>query len=337
MTVKQFFKGKAFKSIVVLLCVLLVSGVLLSIAWGFLEVTDEERFARKIGAVYGGETVTSVEQDLTGKNTSVSDANVEKMWLIKEKNDYLVQVSARGNNGDITCWVAVNMSEDLKSVKGIGKVLVYSVDDAAEYIMNIGADVYKKFETDYVDGKTFNYADKSDDEFISTGATFSLGAVCNNVNGAIEFAKSFNSGGATADPFEGLTVPSTVSKNTKRTYWSVENGVITYRVRVNKGSEYDGPSSSDFDITVAKVDGVVKITACTTNVEEMTSEGWRDKISAAAKNLTGATLAEIESYLADTTGEYLQTGATGTNDVCYKAALFALKNYDAIIAKEAAE
>ena len=85
MTVKQFFKGTAFKCIVVLMSVLLISGVLLAICWGFLEVTDDERFNRKIGAVYGGETVTAVEQDLSGKNTSVSGATIQKLWYIEEK------------------------------------------------------------------------------------------------------------------------------------------------------------------------------------------------------------------------------------------------------------
>lgn len=193
MTVKSFFKGKAFKSIIVLMCVLLVSGILLSICWGFLEVTDEERFTRKINTMYSGEMVTPSEEDLSGKNTSVSGATIQNVWYITEKSDYIVQAASRGYGGDIICWVAVTVDE-AQNVTGIRKVIKYAVKDSAELIGNIGDEVYEKFATDYVDGKIFDYGTKGESEFIETGASHTMSAICNCVNGSVEFVKTLKGG-----------------------------------------------------------------------------------------------------------------------------------------------
>ncbi len=58
MTVKQFFKSSTFKCLITLLCVLLVSGVFLTIMNSLLKVTDEERFARAINKIYGKPVTT---------------------------------------------------------------------------------------------------------------------------------------------------------------------------------------------------------------------------------------------------------------------------------------
>lgn len=53
MTVKQFLKSQAFKCIIVLLCIALVAGGLLSILNDLLSVSAEERTMRAIESVYG--------------------------------------------------------------------------------------------------------------------------------------------------------------------------------------------------------------------------------------------------------------------------------------------
>ena len=320
MTVKQFFKSNAFKCIAVLLSVLLVSGILLAIAWGFLEVTDEERFNRKIGVMYDGETVTSVEQDLSGKNVSVSGATVQKLWYIEEKQDYLVQAASRGNGGDVICWITIEM-KDGQTVGGIGKVIVYAVADAAEYIGNIGADIYQKFSEDYTDGKIFTYGDKTSNEFISTGATFSLTAVCNCVNGAVEFVKAYASGAEITDPLEGYEYTSFIDG--KKTNWTVSGEEITYTII----TEANSPATS-FTLTI-KVDGTKTITAYSIDVNGSTGS-YGSQMAQAAKDLTGKSLADVQGYL-NNAGGVLNTGATKSNERCYNAAAFALANYDTII------
>ncbi|MGN0824488.1 MAG: hypothetical protein ACI4MB_05405 [Candidatus Coproplasma sp.] len=323
MTAKQFFKGKAFKSIVVLLCVLLVSGILLSVCWGFLEVTDEERFNRKINAMYGGETVTAVEQDISQKNTSVSGAYVQNVWKIEEKKDYLVQAASRGYGGDIICWVAVSLDNDMKSVTGIRKVIKYAVKDAAELIGNIGEEVYEKFSTDYVDGKEFAYGTEGNSEYINTGASHTLSAICNCVNGSVGFVKAYASGVDINDPLEGLTHTDKIDGD--KTDWSSENGVVTYNVVTQSNGQ---AKAFTLTIKVAKENDVAVITEYTI-VTNGSTNGYDEEMAEQANDLTGKKLADVEGYLADTAvGGALMTGATKSNTLCYKAAAFALANYD---------
>ena len=58
MTAKQFFKSTTFKCLITLLCVLLVSGIFLTVMNSLLKVTDEERFARAINKIYGKSVTT---------------------------------------------------------------------------------------------------------------------------------------------------------------------------------------------------------------------------------------------------------------------------------------
>lgn len=320
MTVKQFFKSTAFKCIAVLTCVLLVSGVVLAIAWGFLEVTDEERFNRKIGVMYGGETVTSDEQDISEKNTSVSGANIQKLWYIEEKEDYLVQAASRGNGGDVICWITVEMQSDT-AVGGIGKVIVYSVADAAEYVNLIGEEVFEMFGEDYYDGKIFSYGDKSSSEYIGTGASISLTAICNCVNGAVEFVKSYASGQ------EIISYEYSELIDLNSTEWTVSGEEITYKIVTAAGTDPDR-----FTFTI-KVDATKTVTEY--KIDKNGSTGnYGNSMAEAAKDLTGKTLDEIVGFLANNPTGSLNTGATKSNERCYNAAAFALANYETILNSE---
>lgn len=319
MTVKQFFKSTAFKCIAVLTGVLLTSGILLAIAFGFLEVTDEERFNRKIGVMYGGETVTSQAQDISDKNVKVKGATIEALWLITNKSDYLVQASSRGNGGDVTCWITINMNGT--AVTGIGKVLLYSVDDPAEFKDNIGNDIYEKFHTEYVEGKDFSYGTKGTEDYINTGASYTLSAVCNNVNGAVEFVKAYASGGEIVKDF---------SKNIdkEKTSWEIDGETVIYDI-YTKGEE---PGPFHFTIKVDASGTLTEYIILTngSSTEEESGEDYGSLMSPQAVNLKGKTLVDIESYLDNADG-VLITGATRSNQRCYEAAAYALTEYDRIM------
>lgn len=323
MTVKSFFKGKAFKCIAVLLCVLLASGILLSVAYvGGLKVTDEERFARKINALYGGETVTATQENISDKTTSVNNATIQNVWYITEKKDYLVQAASRGYGGDITCWVAISLNDDLQSVKGVRKVIKYAVADAAELIGNIGDEIYEKFVTDYEDGKVFSYGDNTSDEYISTGASYSMGAICNCVNGSIQFIKAYVSGVEINDPLEGLQYTDVIDGT--KTTWAAEDGVITYNIYTLATG---APNSFNFTIKVEKEGDTAKITQYTI-VTNGSTHGFDASMAEQAKDLNGKTLAQVVALLNGEVDDSLTTGATYSNQHCYKAAAFALANYD---------
>lgn len=336
MTVKQFFKSTAFKCIAVLMSILLVCGVLLAVCWGFLEVTDEERFNRKIGAVYGGDKVTAVAQNISDKNLSVSGAKIEGLWYITEKNDYLVQAASRGNGGNVTCWITVNMEDDKKTVKGVGKVLLYSVADAAEFKDNISSSIYNKFVTEYLDGKEFSYGTESSDDYIQTGASRTLTAICNDVNAAVAFVKAYAIG-------VDLEKDYSILIDTESTSWEISGTAVNFSI-VTKTMANGGLTYGAFhiNITVDSVNGTP-----TTTAYEIPEGGngsspqypgndtdYKTLMSATAlTGLNNKTLADIEGYLADErpSGGVLHTGATNSNQTCYEAAAYALTMYEKII------
>lgn len=311
MTAKQFFKSTAFKCIAVLLSVLLVSGIILTLAYSLLKVDDEERFNRKISVVYDGDTVTSEEITLSG-NTSFYGATIEKQWYIQEKNDYLIQASARGNGGSVTCWVALNMTADRKSVVKISKVLVYSVGDPAEFLDHISADVYDKFIDDYYPGKEFSYGTKDDEEYIETGASYTMTAICKSVNAAIDYA------GGVVDPYENFLYRELV--DTKKLEMSVDGTTVNYTI-VTTGNGHTEPFTIKVSVDEAKTIKAYEIT------HNGSTEGYDTQMSEELKNLVGKNLDQVKALLNSvTTGA--SSGARLSNELCFNAAAFALANYD---------
>lgn len=316
MTVKQFFKSTAFKCIAVLTSILLISGILLAVCWGFMEVTDDERFQRKISEVYPGEKVTAVEQDLGDKSTSFGPTTVKRYWLVEGKNDYIVEAKSKGYNGGITCWVVIKMNEGLSQIDGIRKVQIYKADSADELIGNIKDSVYKRFETDYEEGIVYEYGNESNkDQYINTGASHSLTAVCNCVNASIKFINGEE------DPYAEFEYRDLI--DIENCTWSDDGTTVTYTIVTTSNG---GPRAFTIEI---KTDGTkIADDGFTIVTDGSTSQNYKDKMSETAKNLGGKTLEDIQGYLADNSqGGALVTGATRSNELCFNAAAFALANY----------
>lgn len=180
MTVKQFFKGTVFKCIVTLLCVLLVSGVFLTVMNGLLEVTSEERFQRALAKIYG-QTVTATPVPVANHN---SNATIEEAYHIKEDGNYLVKSTGKGGyeNGTVTCWVVVEYSGG--AVTGVGKVVIDS-NKAQSYIDRVTEKALNQFSELYEDEIVYNAG-------MITNATVSgtKTAICNAVNGALDFVNN---------------------------------------------------------------------------------------------------------------------------------------------------
>ena len=91
MTVKQFFKSETFKCLVVLLCIALVSGGLLSILNDVLYITDEERTMRAIQSIYGKEM--QYEEKTPSETYEVTDVGyIENVYLLSDGN-YLIKAT----------------------------------------------------------------------------------------------------------------------------------------------------------------------------------------------------------------------------------------------------
>ena len=81
MSAKQFFKSTAFKCIVTLLCVLLISGIFLTIMNALLEVTPEEKRDRAISKIYG--TTVSVE-DVAINGYKDDSATIDEAYKVTD-------------------------------------------------------------------------------------------------------------------------------------------------------------------------------------------------------------------------------------------------------------
>ncbi|MCH5147982.1 MAG: hypothetical protein J1G05_01295 [Clostridiales bacterium] len=207
MTVKGFFKSNAFKCIVTLLCVLLVSGVLLTIAYGFMEVSDGERLQRAVKKVYTASSpivhgvdengkdkiIDADEKDPKGLTQSVTSgkATILSAYIIKfegsDEVNYLVQSRGKEgySGGTVTCWVAINVDFESRTVLNIAKVQI-GENTNQSFIGKITEKMLNDFTKNLPED---GFTTKGDDATISSGATFSSNAICNAVNGAVEWVK----------------------------------------------------------------------------------------------------------------------------------------------------
>ena len=201
MTVKEFFKSKSFKCIVALLSILLVCGIFLTIMYGFLEVSAEERFSRAIKKIYGKE-VTTEEIDLSALNTEFDYSSVVEGYLVTDDGNYLLKMEGKeGFAGTVTCWVVVKVGEDGKSIDGIMKIVIDNAPSES-YISKIKqsnldelaakAEYGKELEGGFIHGSSTTHGD----DYVKTGASCSMRAISNAVNGAMDFVASLQGGDA---------------------------------------------------------------------------------------------------------------------------------------------
>lgn len=177
MTVKEFFKSTAFKCIITLLCVLLVSGIFLTVMNSLLAVSDQERFDRAINKIYG----KSVKTEAVAIENHNDNATIDEAYKIKDDGNYLVKATGLGgyDNGTVTCWIVINVSGS--EIKGIDKVIIDS-NKGQSYIDRVGSKALDQFSEFYEDGIVYT-------PNLITGATVNgtKNAICNAVNAALDF------------------------------------------------------------------------------------------------------------------------------------------------------
>lgn len=200
MTVKQFFKSTTFKCIAALLSILLVCGVFLTIMYGFLEVSDEERFDRAVKKIYG-EEVSTEEISLAGLETEFEYSTVIEAYTVTDDGNYLVKMEGReGFAGTVTCWVVVTMGEN-DQIDGVMKIVIDSAPSES-YISKIKqakldelaakAEYGKELSGGFIHGSVTEHGE----DFVKTGASCSMRAISNAVNGAMDFVAALQGGNA---------------------------------------------------------------------------------------------------------------------------------------------
>lgn len=344
MSAKEFFKSTSFKCIISLLCILLVCGVFLTIAYGFMEVTDGERLQRAISKIYDpnlsvtiygkdDKIIDSAEtnpQGLIDEPVTCGDAEIQQAYKITfaENSDinYLVLSKGAGGygGGSVTCYVAVKV--DSKGVTGIGNVSVDS-NVGQSFIGKITDSFLSSFSEGYTDGIVYD----TGDGYLSSGATKSSTAINNAVNGAITYVKTEILGEVNVDPFEGFSYTDYI--NTDKTSYTVDGNNVTYSI-VTKSKTLE-PNA--FTITIV-VDSSKTITSYAIVTNGSTTTSYQDKMYD-VQNFIGKDLSYFTGILGDNlaypgnnAGTEISTGATHSNFICAYAGAFAVANYDNCVA-----
>lgn len=326
MSAKQFFKSQAFKCIVVLLSILLVCGILLTICNSLFYVSAEEKRARAISKIYGKQVETS--ENLVTDETTVDflSAIVNEAYKVKDDGNYLVKSTGKqGFGGDVVCWVVVRM--DGNKIAGAGKI---AIDKAAgeSYVSKIDSSELAAFsKIEYTDGFVYELGAGGKD-YISTGASYTMRAISNAVNGAIAFVNVNILGGTFTKDY------STYIDKAQTTH-EIDGDTVKFDIYTTGEEPYP------FHFTI-HVDGSGTITEYvivhngSSTEEDGAEEEYADLMSSQALNLKGKTLEDIEGYLNDNkNGGALKTGATRSNTVCFYTAAYALTMYESIINPDA--
>lgn len=323
MSAKQFFKGTAFKCIVVLLAIVLVCGVFLTICNSLFFVSAEERTQRTLSKLYGGETVEYIQEELD-ESVSVTNCTVNSVYKITTyEGDYVLNVTGNGgySGGTVTCGIVVQVENG--SVKGIKSAAIES-NSGQSYISKIGTeDIRTMIDKQNEDGFT-SYNTSG----ISTGATFSMGAIANALNGARDYVNQKYCGAVSK--FADYAYSAYIGDATEI---SVSGETVTYSVVTQAIAP-----ANEFRLTIV-VGSDGKISSFRID-ENGSTYDYGNKMLNMQTNLVGKTLSEIEALLSPllNDGAYnydnedqnnaINTGATKSNFLCLYAGAFATANYD---------
>ena len=322
MTAKEFFKSTTFRCLATLLSILLVCGVFLTIMYGLLEVTPEEKLARAISKIYG-KNVTAEVQEV--KTKELDNATIEEAYCItSEGGDYLVKSTGKGGfAGTVTCWVVVEVSNG--NIDGVGKVTIDSYVGETQ-MAEIKQSFLDSFGEKYVDGIYYT----TDDGFKVSSSTKSSNAICNAVNGALQYVKTEKLGMAANDIFKDFVYTSFINKKLS-SFVLNKNDSVSYSL-VTAGYGYANPFT--VEITVSKN----KTISAYTVVKDGSTYDYDQSIPADIKNGTKFLGRDLKyftdilggelTYPGDYAGTEINTGASNSTYILFTAAAFALANYD---------
>ncbi len=307
MTVKQFFNSTAFKSIVVLLCIVLVCGTILAIANDLFYVSDEELLQRAISKVYG-EKVEAVKQDIKQSDAVANYGIVNEVYHIPSDGNYLLKVTGKDgfNGGTVTLWIKADFKGE-KQFGGIGKVVV---DSSAKqtFMSKFSKDFYEEYtkHNDKITGD-FLFNNSSGDKQIgniTSGATYSSNAHNNAVNAALLYIKIV----ICEQNVQILPYQKEVS-NVK---FNIEQNVIKYSLT-------SGVISMNVDVKDGKVE-YFKITM------DNTSPGYEGGVfdKAQLDKFVGMNLAQLEGIESGV----IHTGSSLTNNAILNCLKYATANYE---------
>ncbi len=330
MTAKQFFKSTAFKCIAVLLSIVLICGILLTICNSLFYVSAEERTARAVAKVFPGEEVTFEEDSVNTRYADTNNYTVEQAFTMTgtREGQYLLSIIGKNgyNSGTVTCWILVDAvsgtAADPGSFNGISKVVITG-NEKQSFINNIGdSDIQAVIDRQDEDG--FSAYSSSG---ITTGATFSLGAITNAMNGAKTYTESVYCG--LVNPYEEWIASANI---TSATTYTVEDGVVTYNIVTAANSP---AASFTIEIVVGTDKTITSYTILVDGTQNWSSDAIYDSFVGKDAAFFAGVIGE-NGEIRDNSNfgsNGISTGATFSNYLCLSAALFATANYDTAVAE----
>ncbi|MDE6585262.1 MAG: hypothetical protein K2K80_01095 [Clostridia bacterium] len=320
MSAKQFFKSTVFKCLTTLLCVLLVCGIFLTVMNSLLSVSAEERFDRAINKIYG-KSVQTVSVAVADYN---SNATINEAYKVtSDGGNYLVKSTGKGGfeGGTVTCWVVVVVKNG--AVNGIQKVTIDS-NVGQSYISKVTQSFLNSFANKPAKD-TYFY---TDDGYLSSGATRSSNAICNAVNGAIDFVNA-QLGNVTEDIYADCSYIAQIDTRNSSHEYDKDKGLVVFHVQT---ATYGNASKFSIDVSVDK-DGVIQSfviskNGSTSGYESSMATGVLDGSVFVGKDIT-AIVAMFNGSATELPypPAGLVTGATQSNYLCLNAAAFAAANY----------
>ncbi len=328
MTAKQFFKSTAFKCIAVLLSILLVCGILLTVCNSLFYVSAEEKFDRAVKKIYGKSVQTEQITFTDETTTKFSNSSVSEAYKVLDDGNYLIKSTGKqGFGGDVTCWVVVRMSENGDSVLGAGNI---AIDKAAgeSYVSKIDSSELKEFsKIEYTEGFEYELGIGGKD-YIKTGASYTMRAISNAVNGAIEFVNVNILGGASSEPsiYEDFLYNEYIDVDVKKTKHEVTETVVKFTVTTK--SILNAPPAT-VRVSVDKTTGKITEFAVVSygNTYGTTYTHFNTLMVGKGKDEVLALLGTEGGYDKNSMDGTLVTTATQTNYLITYAGLFATANY----------
>lgn len=191
MKIKDFFKSTAFKCIIVLLAIALISGGLLSILNDVLNVSEEEKLARVISNLYGGENISYTVNEIPEDFDASDYGTVNKAYTLSDGNLIINSTGINGyKGGTVTVWcVAIVTDGEFNGLKSVAideytkQTLMSQFSDSFTVVYSSETELIKEgylFSVEEGDGLIQN---------VNSGATMSSRAINNAVNAAILYAR----------------------------------------------------------------------------------------------------------------------------------------------------
>ncbi len=114
--------------------------------------------------------------------TTFTAGTINSVYYIEDDGNYLINATGTGgfSGGSVTCWVVVAMTDGI--VSGVEKVVIDS---------NSGQSYINKVNKDSILGEFAGTFDSGEEvsSWQGTGATYSLNAIANSVNTALQFVR----------------------------------------------------------------------------------------------------------------------------------------------------